>query len=133
MNKMKKFAAWVLAAAMLTGLTACGGGEQTADAGESTEKTHIYVLTAAEDHGWTGSVATFAKEKVAEINEQGKYSAEVITASDAAEQITKLEGIIIDAAAPQAVSNVKGESDHTSRHSGGCRRIPPRILNFWEP
>lgn len=144
---MKKFAAWVLAAAMLTGLTACGGGQQ-ADAGESTEKTHIYVLTAAEDHGWTGSVATFAKEKVAEINEQGKYSAEVITASDAAEQITKLEDIaasggdniavviqpmddtvqsaiqqvidagipyvtfdrIIDAVAPQAVSNVKGDN-----------------------
>lgn len=148
MNKMKKFAAWVLAAAMLTGLTACGGGEQ-ADVGENADKTHIYVLTAAEDHGWTGSVATFAKEKVAEINEQGTYSAEVITASDAAEQITKLEDIaasggeniavviqpmddtvqsaiqqvidagipyvtfdrIIDAVAPQAVANVKGDNE----------------------
>lgn len=76
------------------------------------------MLTAAEDHGWTGSVATFVKEKVAEINKQGKYPAEVITASDAA--------------VPQAVSNIKGESDQTSRHSGECRRIP-RILNFWEP
>lgn len=92
MKKMKRFAAWVLAVAMLTGLTACGGGDQ-ADAGQSEEKTHIYVLTAAEDHGWTGSVATFAKEKVEEINQEGKYSAEVITASDAAEQITKIEDI----------------------------------------
>ncbi len=25
------------------------------------DATHIYVLTAPEDHGWTGSVATFAK------------------------------------------------------------------------
>ena len=28
------------------------------------DATHIYVLTAPEDHGWTGSVATFAKEKI---------------------------------------------------------------------
>lgn len=26
------------------------------------DATHIYVLTAPEDHGWTGSVATFAKK-----------------------------------------------------------------------
>jgi transcription antitermination factor NusG len=40
--------------------------EATAAAGESAS-THIYVLTAPEDHGWTGSVATFAKEKVEEV------------------------------------------------------------------
>lgn len=91
MKKIKRFAACILAATMLTGLTACGGKQ--VDTGESADKTHIYVLTAAEDHGWTGSVATFAKEKVEEINQEGKYSAEVITASDAAEQITKLEDI----------------------------------------
>ena len=33
--------------------------------------THIYVLTASEDHGWTGSVATFAKEKAEELNAEG--------------------------------------------------------------
>ena len=27
------------------------------------DSTHIYVLTAPEDHGWTGSVATFARKK----------------------------------------------------------------------
>ena len=106
------------------------------------------MLTAAEDHGWTGSVATFAKEKVEEVNKDGKYSAEVITSSDAAEQINKIEDIvasgeediavvvqpmddtvqsaiqqlvdadipfvefdrIIDAVAPSAVSNVKGDN-----------------------
>ncbi len=56
--------------------------------------THIYILTASEDHGWTGSVATFAKEKAEELNAEGKYSAEVITASDAGDQITKLEDIV---------------------------------------
>ena len=33
------------------------------------DATHIYVLTAPEDHGWTGSVATFAKEKIEEVKE----------------------------------------------------------------
>ena len=41
------------------------------------DATHIYVLTAPEDHGWTGSVATFAKEKIEEVNDDGKYSAEL--------------------------------------------------------
>ena len=37
------------------------------------DATHIYVLTAPEDHGWTGSVATFAKEKIEEVNGDGTY------------------------------------------------------------
>lgn len=121
--------------------------DQTEEA--SGEETHIYVLTAAEDHGWTGSVATFAKEKVEEVNGEGAYTAEVITSSNANEQIQKLEDIvagdeeniavviqpiddtlqsaiqqlvdaeipfvefdrIIDAVAPSAVSNVKGDNE----------------------
>lgn len=75
------------------------GTEETSDAGEteaasSAGGTHIYVLTAAEDHGWTGSVATFAKEKVEEVNAGGTYTAEVITSSSANEQIQKLEDIV---------------------------------------
>ncbi|HJB27750.1 MAG TPA: substrate-binding domain-containing protein [Candidatus Blautia faecavium] len=58
------------------------------------EGTHIYVLTAPEDHGWTGSVATFAKEKIDEVNEEGTYSAELITSANAAEQIVNVEDII---------------------------------------
>ena len=60
----------------------------------SGEKTHIYVLTASEDHGWTGSVATFAKAKVEEVNAEGVYTAELITSASAAEQITTIEDII---------------------------------------
>ena len=56
--------------------------------------THIYVLTASEDHGWTGSVATFAKEKAEEVNADGTYSAEVITAASAQDQITQIEDIL---------------------------------------
>jgi ribose transport system substrate-binding protein len=77
----------VLAAISFVG---CGSDSDKAD----TANTHIYVLTASEDHGWTGSVATFAKEKVAEINEEGTYTSEVITSSDAGDQIKKIEDII---------------------------------------
>ena len=111
----------VLTAGMMA-LTACGGGatpeapaetaapaaqEEAAPAEESAAAevaeeapaaegagTHIYVLTAAEDHGWTGSVATFAKEKVAEVNDGGVYTAEVITSSGADDQIRNVEDII---------------------------------------
>lgn len=56
--------------------------------------THIYVLTNTEDHGWTGSVATFAKEKIQEVNDAGTYSAELITAAAASDQITQIEDIL---------------------------------------
>ena len=70
-------------------------GEAQAEAPAATgEQTHIYVLTASEDHGWTGSVATFAKEKVEEVNAEGVYTAELITSASAAEQITTIEDII---------------------------------------
>ncbi|MGN1167096.1 MAG: substrate-binding domain-containing protein [Lachnospiraceae bacterium] len=144
----KKILAVMLAMTMVLGLAACGNSQDNSDGEIDGEKTHIYVLTAAEDHGWTGSVATFAKEKVEEINSEGTYEAEVITSADANEQITKIEDIvaggkeniavviqpmddtvqsaiqqlvdaeipyvafdrIIEAVAPSAVSNVKGDN-----------------------
>lgn len=109
----KKIMATVLAGIMALSLAACGGassGSASATAEEKTEsavsadgqeapaasgeQTHIYVLTASEDHGWTGSVATFAKAKVEEVNQEGTYSAELITSASAAEQITTIEDII---------------------------------------
>lgn len=86
---MKKILAVMISAIMLFGLVGCGKSETTV-----TEGKHIYVLTAAEDHGWTGSVASFAKEKVEEINKDGNYSAEVITSGNANEQIVKIEDIV---------------------------------------
>lgn len=148
----KKLLSVLIASCMALGLTACGGSvnktSANTEANVEASGTHIYVLTASEDHGWTGSVATFAKEKVEEINGAGTYSAEVITSADANEQITKVEDIvasgekniavviqpmddtlqsaiqqlvdanipyvafdrIIDAVAPSAVSNVKGDN-----------------------
>ncbi len=92
----------MLATAML--FTACGApaasassaAASAASAGSTAAATgkHIYVLTASEDHGWTGSVATFAKEKVEEVNQAGNYTAEVITAASASDQITQIEDIL---------------------------------------
>lgn len=100
----RKILTGLLTAGMLLSLMACGGNESggssgSADtskngSGAASDSTHIYVLTAAEDHGWTGSVATFAKEKVEEVNNGGSYTAEVITSGDASEQIMKIEDIV---------------------------------------
>ena len=135
----KKILAAVMTSAMVLSMGAAAHAE---------DGTHIYVLTASEDHGWTGSVATFAKEKAEEVNAEGTYTAEVITAASASDQITQIEDIlagdtsniaivmmplddtvqsaiqqivdaevpyvafdrIIDAVAPTAVSNVKGDN-----------------------
>ena len=84
--KMKKVLACAMTTAMVLGL----GVPAMADEGSK----HIYVLTASEDHGWTGSVATFAKEKAEELNAEGTYTAEVITAASASDQITQIEDIL---------------------------------------
>ena len=87
---MKKIFALMLSLALILALTACGGsanqesapetsGESDAAEESAAGATHIYILTAAEDHGWTGSVATFAKAKAEQVNAEGVYTAEVIT------------------------------------------------------
>ena len=86
---MRKTLAILTAAAMAAGSLSAGVCVYAAD-----DATHIYVLTAPEDHGWTGSVATFAKEKVEEVNNDGKYTAELITSANAAEQIVNIEDIV---------------------------------------
>ncbi|HBE86295.1 MAG TPA: sugar ABC transporter permease [Lachnoclostridium sp.] len=108
---MKKAAAIILAALVAAAGTACSqvkpadtttAAVKTESTTAETEKeteavkegTHIYVLTVPEDHGWTGSVATFAKQKIQEVNENGTYTAELITSANAAEQIRNIEDIV---------------------------------------
>lgn len=62
---------------------------------EADVKT-IYIFTPTEDHGWTGSVATFAKMSAEAINEAGEFKAEVITAPDAAQQTNQIEDVIVN-------------------------------------
>lgn len=85
---IKKIMALVIIAAlavtMAVTLAACdntgGGGD-------------IAILVPNADHGWTGAVMTFAQEAAAEINAEGTYSAQVITSSDAANQISQIDDI----------------------------------------
>ncbi|MFV0364545.1 MAG: sugar ABC transporter substrate-binding protein [Suipraeoptans sp.] len=95
-NLLRKVLTVFMVSAMVLSLAACGGAKsESKESGDKkAEKSHIYVLTAPEDHGWTGSVAKFAKEKIKEVNGDGKYEAELITSADAAEQITNIEDII---------------------------------------
>ena len=90
---MKKIVSLLLCLALVLGLStmALADGEKT-----------IYILTPTEDHGWTGSVATFAKASADEINAAGVYKAEVKTAASAAEQIPQIEDIIANNAADVA-------------------------------
>lgn len=90
---MKKIISLLLCLALVLGLStmALADGEKT-----------IYILTPTEDHGWTGSVATFAKMSADEINAAGTYKAEVKTAASAAEQIPQIEDIIANNAADVA-------------------------------
>ena len=93
---MKKQVSIFMSALLAVGCVGCGTQNSGESNGSNENKgnTHIYVLTAPEDHGWTGSVATFAKEKIEAVNGEGKYEAELITSADAAEQIVNIEDII---------------------------------------
>ena len=79
---MKKVFALVLALTML-----CCSAAFAAD-------TDIAILVPNADHGWTGAVMTYAEEKAAAVNEEGTYTAQVITSADPANQITQVEDII---------------------------------------
>ncbi len=93
---MKKLFAILLCLVMVM-MPLCAGAETAAE-----DVKTIYILTPTEDHGWTGSVATFAKLSAEEINAEGTYKAEVITAAGPAEQITQIEDIVANYAADTA-------------------------------
>ncbi|GHU65173.1 ABC transporter substrate-binding protein [Clostridia bacterium] len=63
----------------------------------------IAILVPNADHGWTGAVLSYAEEKAAEINAAGTYTAEVISSSDSANQITQVEDIIDNQSAKTVV------------------------------
>ncbi len=102
----KRILALVLCLGMVaTLLVGCAKKDETAkgDDANTGDKPTIYVLTAAEDHGWTGSVATFAKTKAEELNQGGKYNVVVKSSPTAADQMKELEDI---ASNPSGVAGV---------------------------
>lgn len=103
---MKKYLALILALLMSVSLFACGNqGTDDKGSDDSEVKTggEIAILVPNADHGWTGAVMTYAEEKAAEINEAGKYSAKVITSTDANNQISQVEDLISNQSADAVV------------------------------
>ena len=106
---MKKYLALILAIAMSLSLVACGGGGDTPAetgapaTGDPAAGGEIAILVPNADHGWTGAVMTYAEEKAAQINEEGKYSAKVITSTDANNQISQVEDLISNKSADAVV------------------------------
>lgn len=96
MKKLFKFMAMFLSLTMIFILTACSGGGKSG-------KTDIMILVPNADHGWTGAVLQYAKEKAEEINKAGKYSAKVLSSTDAANQISQVEDIIANKSAGSVV------------------------------
>lgn len=100
MKKLNKLVALLLCFVVTIAFVGCSSGsssdgeEPSASTGSEDAKTHIYILTPTEDHGWTGSVATFAKATADEINQAGVYTAEVITSANPNEQISQIEDIV---------------------------------------
>ena len=65
--------------------------------------TDVAILVPNADHGWTGAVMTYAEEAAKNINDAGQYTAQVITAADASNQISQLEDLIENKTAKSVV------------------------------
>lgn len=102
---MKKTLALLLALVMVFGLVACSSekAETKKDEAAPAGGTKIAVLVPNADHGWTGSVMTYAEEKAAAVNKEGKYEATVITSTDAQNQISQVEDLISNKSADAVV------------------------------
>lgn len=85
-DKMKKKILSMCLATLMCGtiLTSCS----------DDNKNDITVLVPNADHGWTGAVMSLAEEKVAELTKDGKYKINVVSSTDAQNQISQLEDII---------------------------------------
>jgi len=90
---MKKLVALLIAAVMVFALAITAFGAEG----------RIAVLVPNADHGWTGAVMTYAEEHAAEITAEGKYEVNVITSTDASNQIQQVEDLIENATADYVV------------------------------
>ena len=90
---MKKLVAFLMTAAMILALAVPA----------FAEGNRIAVLVPNADHGWTGAVMTYAEQHAAEINEEGKYEVNVITSTDASNQIQQVEDLVENGTADYVV------------------------------
>lgn len=87
---MKKLLSIAAAALLTLALTSCGESDSSA------KKVRIGVSIPAADHGWTGGVVWYA-EKVKRDLEKSDPNLEITvsTARDAAEQVSKIENLLV--------------------------------------
>jgi ribose transport system substrate-binding protein len=100
---MKRFLAMALAMVMSMGLVSCSSGNQSSEGSSEPTSSKIAILVPNADHGWTGAVMTYAGEKANEVNADGVYSAQVITSTDANNQIAQVEDLISNQSADAVV------------------------------
>lgn len=90
---MKKLVALLIAAVMVLSMAVT----------VFADGNRIAVLVPNADHGWTGAVMTYAEQHAAEINEGGEYEVNVITSTDASNQIQQVEDLVENATADYVV------------------------------
>ncbi len=90
---MKKLVALLIAAAMVLSMAVT----------VFADGNRIAVLVPNADHGWTGAVMTYAEQHAEEINGGGTYEVNVITSTDASNQIQQVEDLVENATADYVV------------------------------
>lgn len=61
--------------------------------GTSTKTVEVLVQTA--DHGWTGAVQSYAKEKVDAVNKEGKYKLNLTACESATDEANKVADLLV--------------------------------------
>ncbi|MDR1505962.1 MAG: substrate-binding domain-containing protein [Treponema sp.] len=96
---MKKAIFVVVCAALVFGLA----GTVFANPGKQTGNT-VYVFGPTPDHGWTGSAARFAEEKIAQLNAAGgKFRYVFRAAGSPDDQIKQIEAMMAEGQKPAGV------------------------------
>lgn len=95
MKKLIKILAIVLCFSTVFALMGCSK--------DGSSATDIVILVPNADHGWTGAVLNYSKEKAEEINAAGTYTAKVLSSTDSANQISQIEDIIANKSAGSVV------------------------------
>jgi ribose transport system substrate-binding protein len=106
----KKLLAVGLALILIVGaFAACGGskdedssGSDAADSGDTASGGIIAVLVPSADHGWTGAVLNYAKEKASSMEGQD-VSAKVYAAKDAKEQQQQIDDLLAESTPPAGI------------------------------
>ena len=87
---MKKLLSIAAAALLTLALTSCGESDSSA------KKVRIGVSIPAADHGWTGGVVWYAEKAKRDLEKSApNLEITVSTARDAAEQVSKIENLLV--------------------------------------